>query len=132
MRESAERCPDAEVAAILAAILRLYGEEEAVIDESAVMNILAEHPARRLVQPLFETARAAESPRVQWEGAQRALALLEKRRLDARALQEIREAERAAFAAGGETAAASSLAAIEIARSFQQESLRLAGFSSPD
>ncbi len=132
VRESAGRCPVAEFAAILAAILRLYGEEEAVIDEGAVMNVLADHPARRLVQPLFETARAAESPRVQWEGAQRALAQIEKRRLDARALLEMREAERAAFASGGETAAAASPAAIEIARSFQQESLRLAGFSRPD
>jgi DNA primase len=132
VRESTGRCPDLEVAAILAAILRLYGEEEAVIDEGSVLNVLAEHPARRLVQPLSEAARAAESPRVQWEGAQRALALIEKRRLEARALQEMREAERTAFASGGETAAAESRAAIEIARSYQQESLRLAGSQSPD
>src|SRR5262249_35857818 len=128
VRDAAARCPDAAVGAILATILRLYGEEDASIDESAVLNLLADHPARALVQPLCEKARAAESPRSQLEGAQRALALSEKRRADARALQALREAERAAFVAGGESAAAASPAALEIARSLQQESLRLAGF----
>ena len=132
VREAANRCPDEAVAAILATILRLYGEEDAVIDESAVLNLLADHPARVLVQPLCEKARAADSPRMQLEGAQRALALSERRRAEARAVQALREAERAAFAAGGESAAAASPAALEIARSLQQESLRLAGSQSPD
>lgn len=59
-------CPAGKLEEVLTAILELYdeGDEEAPIDAAAVLTALGASPARDLVVPLSERARAAESPQV--------------------------------------------------------------------
>jgi DNA primase len=127
-RATAGRCPAPDLARILAALLDLYGEEDAEIDASAVMNRLADHPARDLVVPLLEGVRSAESPRAQLEGNLRFLRVrdleIERERLG----RQLAEQERLA---GGAAAAASDTRAVEISRALQ-ENRRLAGALLPD
>jgi hypothetical protein len=103
-RARTEQCPEADLARVLAAVLDLYGREDASIDAGSVMNLLADDPARDLVVPLVEKAATAESPREQLEGALRRLRACEQEAEGARRLRE----------------AAS------------QENLRLAGSARPD
>jgi hypothetical protein len=76
-------CPEHELGRVLEALLALYRDEEATIDCAALLALLGDDPARALVVPLYEHARAAESARVLLEGQLRFLrsrALEEKRR----------------------------------------------------
>jgi DNA primase len=76
-------CPEPGLARVLEALLALYADEEATIDCAAILAVLGDDPARALVVPLYEHARAAESARVLLEGQLRFLrtrALEEKRR----------------------------------------------------
>jgi len=66
-------CPEPALARVLEALLRLYADEEATIDCAAILALLGDDPARALVVPLYEHARAAESPRVLLEGQLRFL-----------------------------------------------------------
>jgi len=88
-RPRVERCPEADLARIFAAILDLYGREDATIDPGSVMNLLAEDPARDLVVPLVEKTATAESPREQLEGALRRLAACEREAEGARLRREV-------------------------------------------
>ncbi|MFN0007369.1 MAG: DNA primase [Planctomycetota bacterium] len=103
-RARTERCPEADLRRIFAAILDLYGREDATIDAGSVMNLLAEDPSRDLVVPLVEKTATAESPREQLEGALRRLAACEREAEGARLKREVA----------------------------LQENLRLAGSSRPD
>jgi DNA primase len=76
-------CPEPALARVLEALARLYADEEATIDCAAILALLGDDPARALVVPLYEHARAAESARVLLEGQLRFLrtqALEHKRR----------------------------------------------------
>jgi hypothetical protein len=73
VRPVVEACPDADLAAVLAAIGTLYGDEEATIDAGSVVIALGDHPARRLVPRLFDYARQAEDPKSLLDGELRFL-----------------------------------------------------------
>jgi hypothetical protein len=103
-RASLEGCPEEDLASIFAAILDLYGREDAAIDLPSVMNALGDNPARDLVVSFVAKAEVAESPREQLEGALRRLRACEREAEGARLLREV-------------TA---------------QENLRLAGSTRPD
>ncbi len=84
-------CPEPALARVLEALLRLYADEDATIDCAAILALLGDDPARALVVPLYEHARAAESARVLLEGQLRFLrtqALEHKRRALEPALAE--------------------------------------------
>lgn len=117
VRTERDACPDPELARIFDAVLELYADENAVPDEASVLNLLAEDPARRRVVPLAESARLAETPRVQLDGA---LARLKRVRLQRRGLElaaRLREAERVAASADGEAAREADEHARELSRS---------------
>lgn len=103
-RGTREQCLDAELAAIFDALLALYSDENAVIDEHALLALLGEHPAHHKVVPLVEEARTAESPRELVEGELRFLEAVERRRQAELVLAEARrlDAEHAASAAPGD------------------------------
>jgi DNA primase len=88
-------CPDAELARVLDALLALYADEQATIDCASVLTRLGDDPARALVVPLHEHARAAESARMLLEG--------QLRFLRQRALEERRRALEPALAREGQT-----------------------------
>lgn len=51
-----ERCPDAELVRMFAALEELYRDESAVLDESSLLTILGEDPARARVVPIASRA----------------------------------------------------------------------------
>jgi DNA primase len=96
VRPERDACPDAELGRIFDAVLELYADENAVPDETSVLNLLADDPARTRVVPLAESARLAETPRAQLDGA---LVRLKRVRLQRRGDElaaRLREAELAA------------------------------------
>lgn len=104
VRAEREACPDDELGRIFDAVLALYADENAVPDETGVLNLLGEDPARARVVPLAESARLAETPRVQLDGA---LVRLKRVRLQRRGDElaaRLREAERLAANADGDVA----------------------------
>jgi hypothetical protein len=76
-RAHVDRCPEADLARIVAAVLDLCAREDAAVDAGSVLNLLGDDAARDLVVPLVERTATAESPRVQLEGALRCLRTLE-------------------------------------------------------
>jgi DNA primase len=80
-------CPDAQLAAILDAILALHADPDASIDSRSVMAHLGENAARNRVVPIHEHAATAESPRALLDGQIR---FLKRRRIEL----ENREIER--------------------------------------
>jgi DNA primase len=90
-------CPDEDVKAILEIVLELYDDEDASdepIDSGRVINALGDHPARDLVIPIEERARAGESTRQVAEGAVDCLErLAAKRSIGERRLDHSRAAD---------------------------------------
>lgn len=95
VRPYAERCPVEGLRAIIACVLELYEDVDAVIDQQNVMTTLGEHPARELVVPCVEYALQAESPKSLMDGE---LAYLREREIEwerRRIAREIVDLERA-------------------------------------
>lgn len=103
-RASRERLADLELAAIFDALLALYADENATIDEGALLSVLGEHPARHRVVPMVEAARTADSPRELVEGELRFLQEQERKLQRAELQARIIEQEHASLHAEGEDA----------------------------
>ncbi|MBK7643777.1 MAG: DNA primase [Planctomycetes bacterium] len=73
VQRSELECPDPALARVLEALHALYADEEALLDCASILALLGDDPARELVVPLYEHARAAESARVLLEGQLRFL-----------------------------------------------------------
>jgi DNA primase len=116
-RAHVDRCPEADLARIVAAVLDLCAREDAAVDAGSVLNLLGDDAARDLVVPLVERTATAESPRVQLEGALRCLRTLELEAERVRLRREFTEGDEATAQAAGR---------------LLQENLRLAGSLRPD
>lgn len=109
-------CEDGELARIFDALLALYADENATIDESSVLAMLGDDPARHRVVPLAERARSAESARQLLEGQ---LRFLETRRLERERsahVAHLREQEQLAACESGDAARAAHDLALEAAQ----------------
>lgn len=129
-RAERDSCPSDELARIFDALLALYADEDATIDEGAVLALLGDDPARARVVPLAERARSAESPRQLLEGQ---LRFLETRRVsEARRAEASRLVEQEQLAAreSGDAARAAHDLALESAQRVQALDTRRREISS--
>lgn len=109
-------CEDGELARIFDALLALYADENATIDESSVLAALGDDPARQRIVPLAERARSAESARQLLEGQ---LRFLETRRVELERsahVARLREQEQLAACESGDAARAAHDLALEAAQ----------------
>jgi DNA primase len=62
VRPHVEACPDPDLQRILEVVVQLYEADEEAISPSLVLTHLGDHPARRLVSGLAQSAEGLESP----------------------------------------------------------------------